>query len=148
MLRVPPIKTMSAQFILNNWYLFAGIVVVLVMLLAPTLMQRLYGIRQLPVPQAVQLVNRDSATFLDVREPKEFSAGHIPDALHIPLAQLGKRLPELERYRTAPLIVYCRSGQRSGRGAVMLRRRGFSVVHNLAGGINAWQGQNLPLRKG
>ena len=138
---------MSAQFILNNWFLFAGIAVVLFMLFGSPVLQRFYGIRQLPVTQAVQLANHQSAKFLDVREPKEFATGHIPDAVHIPLSQLAQRLSELDAYREAPLIVYCRSGQRSGRGAVMLRRRGFSVVHNLAGGVLAWQSQNLPLRK-
>ncbi len=60
---------------------------------------------------------------------------------------LAKRLAELEPHRARPLIVYCRSGQRSGRAAVLLRRRGFQSVHNLAGGVLAWQGDSLPLRK-
>ncbi len=138
---------MTTQFLLHNWYLFAGIAVVLVMLFGPALLQRFYGVGQLPAARAVQLANRDSALFLDVREPAEYAAGHIPKAVHIPLSQLAKRLAELEPHRARPLIVYCRSGQRSGRAAVLLRRRGFQSVHNLAGGVLAWQGDSLPLRK-
>jgi rhodanese-related sulfurtransferase len=138
---------MTAQFVLQNWYLFAGIVVVLFMLFGSGLIQRFYGVTQLPAARAVQLANRDSGTFLDVREPNEYAAGHIPKAVHIPLSQLAGRLAEIETLRDRPLIVYCRSGNRSGRAAVLLRRRGFESVHNLAGGILAWQGESLPLRK-
>ncbi len=135
------------QFVINNWHLFLGIAIVLFLLMAAPISQLIHGVKGVAAAQAVQLLNRESGLFVDVREPTEFAAGHIPDAFHIPLAQLKARVQELEKFKGRPLIVYCRTGQRSGRGAVILRRRGFAAVHNLAGGIQAWQGENLPVRK-
>ncbi|HSH96863.1 MAG TPA: rhodanese-like domain-containing protein, partial [Methyloradius sp.] len=56
---------------------------------------------------AVLLINRQNALVLDVRDDAEFAAGHIPDAKHIPLAQLPDRLKELAKYKSKPILVHC-----------------------------------------
>jgi len=97
--------------------------------------------------QATLMINREDAVVLDVREAAEFAQGHIPNSRHVPLAQLEKRLTELEKLKGKPLIVNCASGNRSGAACAALRKHGFSRVVNLAGGAAAWSEAGLPLTK-
>ncbi len=135
------------QFVIQNWYLFLALVVVLVMLIAAPLNRVLRGIKSVPVSEAVRMVNRDSALVVDVREPDEFRNGHIPDAINIPLSALRTRVSELEKFKSRPLLISCRTSQRSAKAASMLRSQNFQSVHILAGGILAWQNENLPTQK-
>jgi rhodanese-related sulfurtransferase len=135
------------QFVINNWYLFLALAVILAMLIGPTLSQRRYGIKSVNPAEAILLINRESAVVVDVCEPNEYSTGHIPSAVNTPLSGLDKHLKPLEKHKKKPVVVACRSGNRSLRGAVMLRKHGFEKVYNLAGGLVAWQRDNLPLEK-
>ena len=85
--------------------------------------------------QARQLVQA-GARLIDVRTPSEFAAGHIPGAINIPLQQLDSRLTELQPKET-PVVLYCRSGNRSGSAARMLKNAGFTAVHDL-GPMSRW----------
>jgi rhodanese-related sulfurtransferase len=95
--------------------------------------------------EATLLLNREEAIVIDVREPAEWSAGHIANARHIVLNQIATRLTEIEKFKTRPLIVCCASGNRSASACSTLRKAGFEKVFNLAGGINAWNEANLPV---
>jgi rhodanese-related sulfurtransferase len=88
------------------------------------------------------------APVIDVREPAEFAAGHIPGAVNIPRGVLefevdghpavnGTRDPALA-HRDRPVVVYCRSGGRSALAAEALARLGFAEPVSLAGGFQAW----------
>ena len=83
---------------------------------------------------ARRLVN-EGAVLLDVRTPGEFSAGHIDGAVNIPVQELGSRLNELDV--ASPVVVYCRSGQRSSFAAGTLKNAGFASVSDL-GPMSAW----------
>ncbi len=72
------------------------------------------------------------ALVVDVRTPREFAAGHFPGAINIPLQELSARTAELGD-RTRPVIVYCRTGNRSGQAKVILERLGFTRVYNGGG---------------
>ena len=95
--------------------------------------------------EAVLLMNRDETVVLDVREDKELREGKIKGSKHISLADLPKRLAELENHKNKPILVYCRSGNRSGHACGQLTKAGFSDVYNLSGGIVAWEGDSLPV---
>ena len=83
---------------------------------------------------------------VDVREQHEWDAGHMPGAVWIPMDQIPKRLAELPRDRD--IIFSCRSGNRSGAVKDMLiDEHGYTRVHNLLGGIIAWQLAGLPVEK-
>jgi phage shock protein E len=84
---------------------------------------------------ARQLVQA-GARLVDVRTPGEFAAGHIPGAINVPVQQLDTRMSELQPKETA-IVVYCRSGQRSGNAARMLKSAGFEAVHDL-GPMSRW----------
>ena len=107
---------------------------------------KLSGIEQADTLKATRLFN-DDALILDVREDKEYAAGHIPKAKHIPLGSLSNRIKELDKHKNKPILVTCRSGQRSARACGMLKKAGFETVFNQAGGIIAWERANLPVDK-
>ena len=79
---------------------------------------------------------------LDVREPEEWAAGHAPESTWIPIRELAARQAELPEDR--PIVVVCRSGDRSGRVAIALRRAGYDAA-NLSGGLLAWTDAGLPV---
>lgn len=83
-----------------------------------------------------QLQQGEDIFLLDVRQPHEFAAFHINGHL-IPLAELSQRLDEIPHNK--PIVVYCRSGQRSAVAVTLLKAQGFNDVKNLVGGILAWQ---------
>ena len=103
------------------------------------------GGRGLSPAQATQLINREDALVVDVRETSEWSAGHIPNARHIALGQLDKHMSELEKFKNRPVIICCASGNRSSTACGTLKRAGFERVFNLSGGLGAWTGAGLPV---
>jgi rhodanese-related sulfurtransferase len=103
--------------------------------------------KQLNTTEAVQLLNQDDSVILDVREDSEVRSGKIKGAKHIPLAQLKTRMAELDSAKAKPVLVYCRSGNRSSHACNQLTKAGFTNVSNLAGGISAWESANLPISK-
>ncbi|SMB24034.1 Rhodanese-related sulfurtransferase [Sterolibacterium denitrificans] len=103
------------------------------------------GGSQLTPQAATLLMNREDALVLDVRDAAEWASGHIPNARHISLDQLDKHLPEINKYKTRPLIVSCQSGHRSSGACGKLKKQGFEQVYNLAGGIAAWRDAGLPV---
>ena len=98
--------------------------------------------------QTVQLMSHENGGIIvDVREDKEYQSSHIKDSIHIPLSALSSRLDELKKYKEKNVILGCRSGSRSGRACGMLKKNGFEKVHNLRGGVLAWENDNLPMSK-
>ncbi|MFQ6021353.1 MAG: rhodanese-like domain-containing protein [Acidiferrobacterales bacterium] len=135
------------DFAIKYWYLFVALIVVLALFALGPLTNLFHGIKDVNVWDAVRLINHESAVIVDVGEPHEFKTGHIPQAINIPLAGLPGRAKELEKHKNKPILLSCRSGNRSGRGAVILRKHGFEKVYTLAGGLPAWEKDNLPVEK-
>lgn len=90
---------------------------------------------QLGVVEAVAKL-QEGALLLDVREINEWNAGHAPEAVHVPLGELGSHVDRLDPAQE--IVVICRSGRRSDDAAGALRSIGFDAF-NLAGGMQAWQ---------
>lgn len=137
---------MPIEFLKQNFLLVALALVSGAMFLWPFL--RRSGAREVSVGDATLMINRQNAVVVDVRSPAEFAAGHIADAINVPLDKLAARAPELEKFKGRPLIVNCQTGARAGGGCSALRKLGFEQVYNLAGGIGAWQQAGMPVRKG
>ncbi|MHB1085159.1 MAG: rhodanese-like domain-containing protein [Thiobacillus sp.] len=137
---------MDAQFLQQNWMLVSLSAVSGAMLAWSFIGSKLSGIEEADTLKATRLYN-DDALVLDVREDKEYASGHIPKAKHIPLKQLSSRIQELDKFKSKPILVTCRSGQRSARACGMLKKAGFETVYNQAGGIIAWERANLPVHK-
>lgn len=77
---------------------------------------------------------------IDVRDPKEFVAGHIPNAQSIPLESLEDRLSELDPYRSEDVFIICRSGSRSESACHILSKNGFQHAINVSEGMRSWHG--------
>jgi rhodanese-related sulfurtransferase len=136
----------TLEFVQNNLMLVGVAAASGGMLLWQTFGDRLSGLNQVSTAEATRLIN-DDALVLDVREDKEWAEGHIPNARHIPLAQLSQRLAELDKFKAKPIVVSCRSGHRSASVCRTLKKNGFENVHNLAGGILAWEQAGLPVTR-
>jgi len=135
------------EFIGNHPILILAFAGTLGALLASEIGRRLSGMKAVDPAQATQLSNRENALFLDIRDDGEYSEGHIPEAIHIPMKQLPERIAELNKHKDCPVIAYCRSGNRSNGAGRILKKHGFENVYNLNGGIAAWQKASLPLSK-
>ncbi len=93
--------------------------------------------------EAVRLIN-EGATVVDVREVTRFNEGHIVDAVNIPSDELAARA-ETRLKKKRPVLLVCDTGARSGRLVATLRKAGFDNSWSLAGGLAAWQRDNLPI---
>ncbi len=136
---------MPMEFINQNIMLVALVVVSGLSLLWP-LFARPSGNSVSP-GEATQLINREDAHIVDVREAGEFAGGHLPDAVNIPAGQLAERMGELDKFKGKPLIVCCASGMRSNKACGELKKQGFDRLYNLAGGVDAWVGAGYPIKK-
>ena len=135
------------EFAGNHPYLFLALFVVTGLLIWNLIGERLSGIESLLPHEATQLINREDAVVLDVREESEYKQGHILNSVHIPLSTLSDKINRLEKYRNRPIIASCMTGNRSGNVCSRLKKSGFEKVYNLKGGIYGWQNANLPLTK-
>jgi phage shock protein E len=80
-----------------------------------------------------ELIKDPSVSFVDVRSPLEFSLEHVPGALNIPLEEVPQRIEEIRKL-SAPVVLYCRSGNRSGMAVSLLKQAGCTEVYN-GGGV-------------
>ena len=136
------------EFTTNHIILTSAFFALLVLLMMDLFSASLRGYQSATPSDATQLINREDALVLDIREDNEYHSGHIVNSVHIPLGHLDKRITELEKHKAKPIIVGCRSGSRSARACSMLKKQGFEHIYNLKGGIMAWQHANLPITKG
>ena len=88
-------------------------------------------------------------TIIDVREPEEFLAGHLPGAINIPRGLLEFRVDNhpIVCDRNCTIVLQCQSGGRSALATVAMQELGYKNVANLAGGIAAWNAAGLPTER-
>jgi len=99
-----------------------------------------------------EILKKEGVTVVDVRNSWEYEEGHIKNAMNIPLHEIPSRIDEIRKLN-APVILYCRSGNRSGAAVHILKLAGITNVHNggsifdmqkvhhLNGGITEWKGE-------
>src|SRR5262245_23995468 len=135
------------DFVRNNLLLFVVAFVSGAMLLWP-LFRRSAGGPWVNTSEATHLINREDALVVDVRDPGEYSAGHILGAKNVPLSRLGDGTAgELAKRKERPVIVYCEGGERSSKAVALLKKQGYTRVVNLTGGLKGWQQAGLPVEK-
>lgn len=140
---IPLMLAHLIEFATNHLALTAIFVVLLVLLLLNELLK---GGKSLSSRELTALVNSDQGVVLDIRAQKDFSAGHIVDALNIPQDKLSSRMVELEKHKAKTIIVVDAMGQHAGTVARELKKAGYTVA-KLSGGIATWRGDNLPVVK-
>ncbi len=93
--------------------------------------------------------NKDNSEFniLDIRTPQEYQSGHIANSINLDYyaTDFESKIDSIDKGKT--YLIYCRSGNRSGRAVTLMKQKGFSRVYNMAKGINDWQNNKLPLIK-
>lgn len=133
------------KFIMDNWMLVAVAVSSGAMLMWPVIRGATAG--GITTAGAVQLINRERGVVVDVSEADEYAAGHVGGAKNVPVADLEKRLPEVVKNKTLPLILVCATGSRANRALATARKLGYVQAQVLAGGLKAWKEANLPVEK-
>jgi rhodanese-related sulfurtransferase len=133
------------EFVVNHPFL-VGTFAVLLALFIRNETQR--GGQSVSPQQLVDMVNRSDAVVLDIRDRKEYQAGHIVQSINIPNSALEGRLDELKKNRERPIVVACKMGQNAGAAGTLLRKQGFENVSRLSGGMAEWRNQSLPVVKG
>lgn len=137
---------MILEFLQKNVLLVVAAVTSGGMLLWP-LLRRAGGGPGVDTLQATQMINRQDAVMLDVREAAEIAPGRILGARHIPLDQLAARAAEVSKKKDRPVIAYCDSGRRGAKAVAILVQAGYANVFNLNGGYGAWVQAGLPVEK-
>ena len=128
--------------VLSFLFLAVGLIIVIAVVMQTTRQRE-----AISAEKARDMIDRDSNTvLLDVRTEEEYNSeiGHLAGARLIPVQELENRLAELEPWKARTIVVYCRSGNRSGRAAALLREHGFSAL-NMVGGILRWNKLEYPV---
>lgn len=134
------------EFLQQNWHWAALAAFSGTVLLFDVLRNRGGGDSLSPVDATLK-INRNDALVVDVRSQDEFVRGHIVGSRHIPMPDLERRLPELEKFKSRPLILCCQSGARSASAMTTLRKAGFEQVFNLQGGLQEWERAGQPVNR-
>lgn len=130
---------------IGNHFLLAGLFIFL--LIAFIINERKQGGASVTPSNLVKLVNREDAVILDVRDGKDYEAGHIAGAVSFPFATFDSRVGELETYKGKPVVLVCKLGQHAGSVGRKLKARGFDDVRRLTGGMAEWSANSLPVVK-
>ena len=103
--------------------------------------------KPIPVEQAAKEIEA-GAQLLDVRTLEEWNEGHLKGAKRVTLSESGFADQVKAVFDPAkPIVVYCRSGKRGAKATKLLQDAGFTTVHDMAGGITAWQKAGKPVVK-
>jgi hydroxyacylglutathione hydrolase len=99
--------------------------------------------RVTPAMVAEELAGAEPPMVLDIRNPREWKAKHIPESLNIPLNHIQERLAEIPRGRR--IAVHCAGGYRSSIATSILHQNGITNLIEMAGGLAAWDAAKLPV---
>ncbi len=95
----------------------------------------------------VNLVNREDALIVDLRDMKAYGNGHIVGAMNLPYTSFDTRANELDAHKQRPLVLVCKMGQHAGAIGRKLKALGFEDVRRLSGGMAEWTASSLPVVK-
>ena len=103
--------------------------------------------KEIDTDEADKLIKNSKPLILDVRTPNEYHRGHIRNSKLIPVQQLEGRISEIKDYKDKPILIYCRSGNRSTVASEILIKHGFKKLYNLKSGIKGWKGTGKSIVK-
>ena len=131
------------QFIVQEWVWFgllAGLIIALLVV------ESKKGGAVLSHHEVTQLLNRDEAVLVDVRESKDYKVGHISSAINIPHNKIKDADGQLAKYKSKTIVIVDKLGQHAGHCGKVLKEKGYNTVR-LKGGMTEWLTQNLPVQK-
>lgn len=137
-----------SEFVANHFILAAVFAVLLIMLVRFEFSQLTRQFKMISTGELVRLMNRENAVVVDISSLSDFEKAHIAGALHIALPQFTPENKELAKTREMPLVVVDRNGRDAQTACARLPKAGFTRVHCLDGGMNAWLAADMPTKKG
>ncbi len=137
-----------SEFVLNNVVLFAALLGVLVLLIKAELDHQVNKGLLVSPASAIRLINNhDETLIIDIRAVAEYKSGHIKGAKNVPLNEFASNIKAYSDYKNKLVLIYCNSGNTTGRAIKLLKNAGYEKINNLEGGVAAWKEANMPLSK-
>ena len=134
-------------FIVHHWVLVVAFVIALVILIIVEARSKGMGSSGLSAQRLTQLINREQALVVDIRDAHAFNDGHIIHAINIPFAEIDQNLKRLEKDKTRPIVIVCAMGQKAAMAMNKLKKQGFEKVYILTGGMTAWKNAHMPVAR-
>ena len=131
------------DFLFENIFLVGLIIISGVLLFFPKVLSR--DNKVLGSKEVTLLINREPAMLVDVRSEADFRAGHITNAINIPLDQIEVQINKITSNSKKNIIVYCQKGVRSTQAFRLLNKLGLPKLYTIEGGLDAWLKNNLPI---
>lgn len=131
------------DFLFENIFLVGLIIISGVLLFFPKVLSR--DNKVLGSNEVTLLINREPAMLVDVRSVADFRAGHITNAINIPLDQIEVQINKITSNSKKNIIVYCQKGVRSAQAFRLLNKLGLPKLYTIDGGLDAWLKNNLPI---
>lgn len=137
------------SFISRNPILSVAWVALLIAVIVLTVKSKLSKVKDVVRSEAIQLINKEDAVVVDIRNRDDYRRGHIANAFNLlPNDIKNGGVGELEKHKSQPVIVVCANGLSSRDAANNLLKAGFERVVVLKDGLAGWSGENLPLVRG
>ena len=134
-------------FLLANWTLSLPLLLLIIILVVIEVRSRTGSRAQLSPKEAVQFINQKKSLIIDLRNTGDFAQGHIAKAKNFAADALKRDVSPLKKHKDTPVLVVCQAGVSSARFVSWLRQQGFNHVAGLAGGMQQWTRDKLPVIK-
>ena len=135
------------SFASKHYYLFIALGVIILLIIFTELRRFTRGYKEITAAEAVQLINKEDALVLDIREANDRKQGKIIGAKHIALSALPARISNLSENKDKPILVFCKMGNLSTQACKLLLKNSYSNVSSLKGGITSWINEQMPITK-
>ena len=136
------------QFMTHHWVIVAAFVVVLILIFIEEMRSSAASGKRMTPQELTYCLNHDDGCVIDIRDASLFREGHIAGSKNIMLADIDQNMSRFGDKEKDIVIVAGSQAQKSQAFMNKLRKAGFTKIHQLNGGINAWKTENLPLVKG
>lgn len=135
------------EFAGNHGMLVAGFAAIVGLLVWTEISKHTRGYTELTPLQAVQKINQGKTSIVDISSAADFSKGHLAGAKHLALSRFVETDPEIEKIKSGPVLVVCKSGQTAHTAAAKLVKLGAADVAVLKGGTSQWVADQYPLAR-
>jgi len=133
------------QFISKHWELWLALIIILILIFINEVLSKKKRAAQLSPSVAVDMINDDKATVIDLRDEETYRNGHIIHSIRASAEDFHQG--RMDKFKSKPVILVCARGVQAAALATSLKEKGFEQPMVLAGGIDAWKAANLPTVK-